>query len=79
MGQVDDVLERLGREIAERDARLADLTQQLARYARGPVEDPPTLEQPVVQVSSPSWTQSEDEVSGHSLLAASRERDESAR
>lgn len=26
MGQVDDLLERLGREIAERDARIAELT-----------------------------------------------------
>ena len=80
MGQVDDVLERLGREIAERDARLADLTQQLARYARGSVEDPPTIEQPAVAgASASSWTQSEDEATDHSLLAASRERDESPR
>ena len=52
MGQVDDVLDRLAREIAERDARIAELTvgdgRPTCRTARrrrrassaGPDDDP---------------------------------------
>ena len=79
MGQVDDVLERLGREIAERDARLADQAEQLARYAGSPVDDPPTIEQPVVVGSAPPWAETEDETTDHPLVAASSESDEPPR
>ncbi|WP_375423277.1 DivIVA domain-containing protein [uncultured Friedmanniella sp.] len=40
MGQVDDLLERLGREIAERDARIAALTGESSAPA-----EPPALDQ----------------------------------
>lgn len=40
MAQVDDVLERLGRELAERDARIAGLEQQLDERRLGPGELP---------------------------------------
>ena len=39
MGQVDDVLERLATEVAERDARIAELT------AGAPAKPPPAAEQ----------------------------------
>lgn len=51
MGQVDDLLERLGREIADRDTRIAALTADHADPADGGREemadaaDPPTPEQ----------------------------------
>ncbi|MER6130254.1 DivIVA domain-containing protein [Streptomyces sp. NPDC001795] len=42
MAEVDDALGRLGAEIAERDARIADLEAALAgaRPAGGPTDDP---------------------------------------
>jgi DivIVA domain-containing protein len=43
MGQVDDVLDRLGREIAERDLQIAELRGALLRRV-GP--EPATLDEP---------------------------------
>ena len=44
MGQVDDVLERLAREIAERDARIAELTAAMPHRRRQPARpQPPAL------------------------------------
>lgn len=41
MDQVDDLLERLADEIAERDARIAELTGTAVPDGAGPVEGPP--------------------------------------
>ena len=41
MGQVDDVLERLAAEIAERDARIAELTADATPESAPPTELPP--------------------------------------
>ncbi len=50
MGQVDDLLERLGREIAERDALIAELTGQ-----RAALTEPTAVAEPVTDsVAEPS-------------------------
>src|SRR6185503_5652636 len=44
MGQVDDVLERLAAEIAERDARIAELTADATPESAPRAELPPPVE-----------------------------------
>ena len=53
MGQVDDLLDRLAREIAARDARLDEQSQEIARLSGLDADDPPTVEQPVVTLDEP--------------------------
>ena len=52
MGQVDDLLDRLAREIAARDARLDEQSQEIARLSGHDNDDSPTVEQPVVPVDA---------------------------
>lgn len=46
MGQVDDLLDRLAREIAVRDTRLEEQSREIARLSGDAADDdPPTVEQ----------------------------------
>lgn len=51
MGQVDDLIDRLAREIAARDTRLDEQSREIARLSGGDTDgdDPPTIEQPAVR------------------------------
>jgi DivIVA domain-containing protein len=79
MGQVDEVLERLGREIADRDARLAEQAAQLARRSGRSDDDPPTIEQPAVAGEAFPVAPREGDTTDHALVVASLESDEPVR
>ena len=61
MGQVDDVLERLAAEIAERDARIAELTADATPESAPRAELPPPVELELTHPPSGTPTRAESD------------------